>query len=443
MLFLNCIANYIVGIANEVLVVFFIFLILCCLIVTIKTKFIQIRMFPKMFSIFYKSIFCKKKNKQEGSIVPHHALFTAMSTTIGISTIVGPSIAIRIGGPGALFGFLIACFLGVAVNFTEIYYSFKYRRTMKCGTIFGGPMEYIEVVSGKYLSHIYAWILSILLAIWSGAQSNTLSDIVLYYNIPKLISGVIITSLVIFLLISGIKTIGKFSAKIVPFMFVLYCIACFWILIVNANKIIPSLNLIVTSFFSLESFYGATAGYSFYSILRWGLAKGIHTSEVGIGTSTIPHAQSKAKNPFDQAVIGMFGCYSVLFLCLLSGLVIIITNTWNDTSIPLGIHIVRNAFASNIPYSSLILALCITLFGIGTILGNSYNGAQCYLYATNNKKIFLYYLLVSAGIFFGAISNNVKMLWGICDYFMIPVITINVFSIMLLLFKKPPKENYK
>ena len=178
--------NSIINMANEMLVVFFILLILCCLIVTIKTKFIQIRMFPKMFQVLYKSLF-HKKNKHEGAIVPHHALFTAMSTTIGISTIVGPSIAIRIGGPGALFGFLIACFLGTAVNFAEIYYSFKYRRTMKCGTIFGGPMEYIEVISGKYLSHIYAWVLSVLLAIWSGAQSNTLSDIILYYNVFSII----------------------------------------------------------------------------------------------------------------------------------------------------------------------------------------------------------------------------------------------------------------
>ena len=64
-----------------------------------------------------------------------------MSTTIGIGAIVGPVIAIRWGGPGALLGFLLTAFLGSAATYTEVSLCIRYRKKLETGKILGGPMN--------------------------------------------------------------------------------------------------------------------------------------------------------------------------------------------------------------------------------------------------------------------------------------------------------------
>jgi alanine or glycine:cation symporter, AGCS family len=88
------------------------------LLLTIKTRFIQFRKIPYMLRLFLSLIF-KKHTTAEGpsTVRAHKALFAAMSTTIGISTIVSPFIAMRLGGPGAILGFLLATFFRCSGQF--------------------------------------------------------------------------------------------------------------------------------------------------------------------------------------------------------------------------------------------------------------------------------------------------------------------------------------
>ena len=433
MAFLELLSNF----GTILLTISFIFLILCCFISSIKTKFIQIRVFTKALKMFFLPRCSKKK---EGVISPHQALFTSMSTTIGLGTIVGPVVAIRLGGPGALLGLLIALFLGASMNFSEIYYSLKYRKKIGPDLFLGGPMQYITTICGAPIAYLYSISTATLMVIWSMHQSNTLSIIVAHYSIPRYFTAFFIAIFVLFLLISGIKQIGKLSAKMVPFMFILYNVACIWTVLANLDMFIATLKLITTSFFSLKSFAGSAAGFSIYTVLRWGFAKGIHAGEAGLGTVTIPHSQSKSNNPFDQATIGIFGTYSVAFLCFLTGMSVLITGLWNNSSVPLGIDTIREVFALNIPGSTIILTISIFLIAIGTILGNSYNGSQCFLHVSNNKNLIPYYILTAISIFTGAIINDVEVLWGMSDYFVIPAATINSIAVIILLFKHPIKE---
>src|SRR5574338_490090 len=91
------------------------------LIISIKLRFIQLRTIKIMFSTFWKTLKPQKTSLDSAdTIQASKALFTAMSTTIGTSSIVSPAIAIKLGGPGALVGFLIATLLGGAVTFVEV-----------------------------------------------------------------------------------------------------------------------------------------------------------------------------------------------------------------------------------------------------------------------------------------------------------------------------------
>src|SRR5581483_3081888 len=72
------------------------------ILLTIKTGFLQVRAVPRFLSLALQGV---KRRKHPSSshirtIDSIHALFIALATTIGIGNLVGPSIAIIVGGPG-------------------------------------------------------------------------------------------------------------------------------------------------------------------------------------------------------------------------------------------------------------------------------------------------------------------------------------------------------
>ncbi len=224
-----------------------------CVLLTIKTGFIQFKIIPHLWGLFKG----KSQGPVEGEfkVSPVKALFTAMSTTLGIGTIVAPIIAIRWGGPGALIGFLLTSFLGSAATYLEVNLCISYRKQHKNGEISGGPMPYLKEIFSSKVAIWYAFFGSLLMASWSAAQANQLaaildSPLLGPYRIPPYISGIFLSLTVFCILIGGIKRISSFSSKLVPLMFTLYLGSITWILFSNLHEIPSLLNLIFESAFT-------------------------------------------------------------------------------------------------------------------------------------------------------------------------------------------------
>lgn len=431
---------------------FFSGVLLVSFVLTIKLRFIQIRMIPIMLRLLFKGIFKKDKTIQDSNVaIPSYkALFTAMSTTIGIGNIVGPAVAVRLGGPGALVGFLIALFLGAATTFAEVSFALMYRKQNADGSFSGGPMHYIKEMLGSVWAAGYAVTGSLLLAVWCGNQSNTLGDIVAMNCVSlngaclpftlsiKGVTGLILAAIVVYYLFSGIKRIGDFSTHIIPAMFFVYCGACLVVFFVHWSQLPAALMLILKSAFTQHALTGAAAGFSIQQLLRWGLAKGIHAGEAGIGTATIPHSQSTAKDPVEQGIISMVSLYSVAIVCFMSGLVTVVSGVWNNPAVPIGIPMIAVPFQNSFPFSSVILALSAFLFAIGTVLGNGFNGGHCFGYLTKNRWMKWYYLAIGLVVFMGSIVS-VEFIWSITDFFIVPVALINLIAVGKLVFKYPEK----
>ena len=104
------------------------------------TNFPQLRKLKQFFKIISsKDINISNKN----TITPLQALFTAMSTSLGMGTIVAPPLAIAIGGPGALFWIVVYSFFASVTKFAEVTFAVKFKRYAQDGTIIGGPTAYL------------------------------------------------------------------------------------------------------------------------------------------------------------------------------------------------------------------------------------------------------------------------------------------------------------
>lgn len=386
---------------------------------SIRLRFVQIRFLPSLFKSLFLSL-RKDQQKTTHTIPPHRALFTAMSTTLGISTIVGPVIAIRLGGPGALVGFLLTSFFGGAAVYTEVNLALQHRKSLSNGKIMGGPMQYLSALVSPKLAKWYALGCLLLMTVWSGAQANQLAAIldspfVGSYRIPTTVSGVLIATFILITLMGGIKRIGSLSAKLVPLMFFLYIGSSLWILGMNAGQISTVLGEIVSNFFSPQALISGTAVGGIVSSLRWGIFKGVQCCEAGIGTQTIPHSMAETGDAETQATLAMLSTYSAGIVAFLSGLVALVTGTWKDPTLSLGVNMVIASFEQYFSvFGTAIVIISTFLFGFGTILGNAFNGSQCYGYLLNNKKQRYYWLVTAFIILLGAISE-VTTFWSLID----------------------------
>lgn len=436
----------IISAVDHILLFSCLFILAGCVYLTFKMRFVQLRFFPTLFRMLMRSFFSKNQEGQH-TILPHRALLTAMSTTIGLTTIVGPVLAIHWGGPGAILGFLLTSFFGSAATYTEVHLCIQHRQKLDSGEIMGGPMQYLKHLLSPGTAKWYAGACLILMTTWSGAQANQLaaildSPLLGDYRISPVISGGIIAVLVLLTLIGGIKRISSLSSKLVPLMFTLYLGACLWIIGANIDKLLGVWTEMFRSSITPYAMATGTVVGGAVSALRWGIFKGMQATEAGVGTQTIPHSMAETQDPVAQGTLAMLSTFTAGFVAFLSGTVALITNTWQDPSLPLGISMVAASFQQYFAaLGVVVVALSTLLFAFGTILGNAFNGSHCFGYLTKNKWKNYYFVGSAIMVFFGAIAE-VKLIWSVIDIFLAGIALPHMIALMIHAYRMPkPTED--
>lgn len=396
---------------------------------TLSLKFIQFRSFPRFFSLLFDGVKTQQKNNDKNAMSPIAAMFTAMSTSLGIGTIIGPSVAIVMGGPGALFWLVFYSIAASVIKFAEVTYAVHFRDRTNEGLILGGPMEYLTKVQ-PWLGHWYAYATVILFAGWTSVQANVIAETLAQEFLPEWLTGIILAGLVFIMLNGGAKRVGAFSSRIVPFMSVIYLLASFTILYYNRFVLPDAFYLIFNNVFSPAPAFGGFLGASIFSAFRSGIYKGAYITESGVGTAAIPHSMANVARPSDQGVLAMVSVFADTFLCLLSGILVLTTDVWQIGY--LSNILIYKTFVQTMPLiGKPILIVTVTLFALSTIIGNSFNGRQSFASITQYKFLMVYYVFICCAIFFGAVSN-VPLVWTIIEVLMPFVVIPNVLSILYL-----------
>jgi alanine or glycine:cation symporter, AGCS family len=420
---------------NEgVLLVPFVFLLFGSIILTFKTRFIQFRALPRIAKLALAA-FRSKSSDETHTIRSHRALFTAMSSSLGIGNILSPVIAIGFGGPGALVGFILAMIFGCATIYTEVTLSLHSRERLDDGTIMGGPMQYLRKGISPFVALIYALGTGLMLVAWSGRQSNTLAVLLSSKGIPTYLTGFVVAIIVAIVLLRGIKTIGTIAAKLVPTMFILYTSALLWVIFSNIGNFSEVVLLVYRSLFTPNAMVGAGVGVGILGAMRWGLSNAFFANEAGLGTATIPHSMARTENPVDQGTLAMVSVYTSGIICILSGVAILLTGVWKQPGLPFDITMLFRMFTEQFSYvGGIILTVVVFLFAFGAMMGNSYNGGQCVSYITKRRWIWYYYIFMAVVIFFSA-TMDMKNIWVVGDWCMAFVAVPHIISVILLAYR--------
>jgi len=299
------------------------------LFVTIRLALIQFRGFKHAIDITRGKY---DDPKDAGDLVHFQALTTALSATVGIGNIAGVAIAIRMGGPGALFWMWVTAVFGMALKFAECTLAVAHRKVHQDGSVSGGPMYYIE----KGLGPKWRWMaltfasLAIVCSFGTGNmnQANTMADqLFSQFRIAPVVSAAVFSTLVGLVILGGIRRIGRVTAVLAPGMAVIYVGGALIILALHIGDVPSAFATIVAGAFAPSSVAGGAAG-SFLMTLMWGIRRGLFSNEAGQGSAPIAHAAAKTDEPVREGLVASLEPFiDTLVICTMTGLVIVSTGT--------------------------------------------------------------------------------------------------------------------
>jgi len=380
-----------------------------------------------------------------GDVNHFKALTTALSATVGTGNIVGVSLSIFLGGPGAVFWLWVTGFLGMILKYSECTLSHKYRKFNSDGTVSGGPMYYMEFglkekigKGARVLALIFA-VATILCSLGTGnmAQTNSMADsLLINYAVPTWLSGIIITFLVFLIIVGGIKRIAEVTSLLVPFMAIFYFLGAIIVIGAEYEQVPAAIRLIVSDAFTGTAATGGFVGSTFLMTMVWGVRRGLFSNEAGQGSSPIAHAAARTKYPAREGLVASLEpMVDTLIICTMTALVIILTGAWSSGIKGVGMTVLgMERGLDRIGIHGIgehIVGIGILLFAFSTVVSWNYYGTRAAIYLLGEKAVTPYNYLYTAFVFLGCIWG-IDLVWHFVDAVITFMTIPNLIALLLL-----------
>ena len=411
------------------------------LYLTVLLKGLQFRVLPLAFRLVFH-----KDHGHAGDISHFAALMTALAATVGIGNIVGVATAITLGGPGAVFWMWVTGLVGMVTKYSEAVLAVKYREKGEHG-MRGGPMYYLAKGAGlPWLGWLFALFTALAtFGIGNMTQANATAKIFeATFHIEPWVTGVVLMVLTALVILGGIRSIGRFTSFLVPFMIVGYVGSALVVLALNVTEIPHAFGLIFGHAFSPASATGGFAGATVAAAMRFGIARGVFSNESGLGSAPIAAAAARTNDPVKQALVSMTQTFiDTLVVCTMTALVILSADSWT-----LGVgagQLTSASFGETLGSAGeIIVALATALFAYSTLIGWNYYGEKAIEYLFGSRSIRVYRIVFIAAVVVGAMMN-LEFVWNFSDLMNGMMAIPNLIGLLLLskVVKPDPNRHFK
>jgi len=407
---------------------------------TLQFRVFQIRKFPFILKNTLGTLLRREPPaKDSGNISPFQAVTTALAGTMGVGNIAGVATALVSGGPGAIFWMWVSAFFGMATKYAEIFLAVKFRRRDTRGRYYGGPMYYMEAISGKRgMACVFALLCALTsLGIGNLTQVNSVSTAALSaFGVPQWISGLVVAGIVALVVFGGVGRIARVTEMVIPFASIVYLCCAGVFLYINRDNVSGAFSMIFSGAFAVKPAVGGVAGYSISQALRLGLSRGVFTNEAGLGSAPIAHAAADCKSPAHQGVWGIFEVFlDTIVVCTVTALVLLTAKDgalWKSglNGAPLTSAAFESVFGD---LGAKILAVSIVFFAVSAMLGWCYYGESALKYLTRGKgwAVAIYRVVFVACVLLGAVGE-LRLVWSLSDLLNALMALPNILAIWLL-----------
>ncbi len=377
------------------------------LLLSILCRWPQFTRFGQMLRAAFGGI--SGKTKHEGGVSPFQAMCTALAASLGTGNIAGVAGAIALGGPGAVFWMWVSAILGMCTKFVEVTLAVEFRERGPTGEWLGGPMYYIKNGLGKqwsWLAAIFALFGALAsFGIGNMAQVNTISAAVrdavgLFYALTPdaerllaLLVGAACAAAAFAALTGGVKRIGDICTCIIPPLALLYTAASLVVIFCHIGDVPAAFAAILEGAFHPQALLGGGAGITLRSAIAQGVGRGVFSNEAGLGSAPIAHASADVAHPARQGLFGMLEVFvDTIIVCTMTALVILLGVDPIPYGRAAGAELAVEGFASVFGgvLPSIIVAGCLALFALPTILTWGLYGSRCVEFLWGGKAAGIY-----------------------------------------------------
>ena len=401
---------------------------------TFRTRFIQFRMFRESLRVV------TERPDRAGSVSSFQALMVSTASRVGTGNIIGVSVAICVGGYGAVFWMWLIAIIGGATAFIESTLAQIYkRRNTETGESYGGPAYYIEAaLHSRPLAMLFALSL---IATYAGGF-NMLCSFNLqstfsgygFYNegvTPWIIGGVA-ALLTAFCVMGGGKRIIAVASTLVPFMGGLYVLVAIIVVVLNLELLPQVFGRIFQGAFDFQAIFAGFTG----SALMQGIKRGLFSNEAGVGSAPNAAASANVSHPVKQGLVQMLSVFlDTLLICSATALMLLCSGV-EPTEAAQGAPYVQAALSASFgELGPIFITVAMVLFAFTTLIGNLFyvDNALAYLMGKVPSKQFMFVFRIVAVllIFLGA-GLSIDLVWNLADVLMGIMVMINIPVILIL-----------
>ena len=407
------------------------FLVPAAVYFTIRTRFMQVRLFPDMVRAL------TKQKSGENGLSPFQTLIVSTATRVGMGNLVGVVAAISAGGAGAVFWMWIMAVLGSATAFIEATLAQLYKeKDPLYGGYRGGPAYYIhrffERKEGRKKRYVLPAVLFAIsgLICWCGISqviSNSVSESFNNaFNIPPLYTTIALVILAAVIVLRKNATV-KVLDILVPVMAVLYFVITLIIIGMNITALPGVFQRIFEEAFGIRQF----AGGSFGAILMNGVKRGLFSNEAGSGSAPCAAAAAEGKTPVTMGLVQSLGVFidtSVICSCTAFIMLLVPQEVTDGLS---GMALLQTAMEFHLGrFGVIFIAVTLAMFSFSTFLGILFYARSNVAYLFGDKWCWqmAYKVLALVMLFIGGIAAY-TFVWDLGD---VGIGLMTLFNISIL-----------
>jgi AGCS family alanine or glycine:cation symporter len=146
------------------------------------------------------------------------------------------------------------------------------------------------------------------------------------------------------------------------------------------------------------------------------------------------HAAARTNEPVREGLVAMLEPFiDTLVICTMTGLVIIVTGTWQQSSESLmGAALTAHAFSDSLGEAGAwVVGVSLSLFAYSTMIAWSYYGDRSAYYLFGERAVMPYRVLFTVLVIVGA-AVPLQLVWNVADITNILMAIPNLLGLMLL-----------
>ena len=369
---------------------------------TVASRFVQFRYFSSMFRIFGEAF-----KRQPGQLSSFQALMLSVAGRVGAGNIAGVSVAIMLGGPGAIFWMWVVALVGMATSYFECSLAQLYKRREPDGTYRGGPAFYIQHGLGQRWLGIVVSILLLMTfgfgfnAVQSFTVASSLHDT---FGLPTIVSGLILTGVIGVIIFGGIKRIASMADVLVPIMAFSYIGMALVVIGMNLSEVPATFAMIFKAAFGLEPAFAGGIG----TAIMMGVKRGLFSNEAGLGSAPNVAAVAEVKHPAAQGIVQSLSVFiDTLLVCTSTALIILLSGVYQPGSEMAGVVLTQTALAAEVgEWGRVFVSIALLLFVFTTLIYNYYLGENALgFFSQKRGPVVIYRVLVVALVLWGSVQD--------------------------------------